>query len=538
MDCFRRLPDYFITQSEELCSNLMLGLDPKFDLGNIKDDLTNAQLGYSFIEHPSNGLRKAYLDLIEEACKPGRLFDRYTWNWAAISSYRKKVTKLQEMMLGGFYTACGQVPRAEDLLALDYENGPFTKCGIYIWNGYMIYIMRTHKAKRRTNREFYVVRFLPARLGRIAYLYFGWIRRFAALLRREQLGNLETERKDSAQSYYLFSTDGQPWKSNRLTSILKKATISVWGHSINIQLYRQITIGITEKHVRELCIPFNQYDDRGAEADMNVVFAWQSGHRPLQRGITYGLDGAYSSPLQPSLLRAYERASSRWHEFLHLSSKIVSPLSPEPTEVAKQLSHKTRKRKIDNLSSPMQDQATKRASTQNRQLSRNIENQDPVNPSQLRSTSHAHDQSFPTSLNEEEDIICILPEHQILLCLICKAAIQPGKGITSHLLKVHSMKGEILRKVIRHCSTLPLQDPTIIPLPSNRSKRIPQLPIYNGFECKHCTYLTINKKNIIHHCSQQGHNSGGETDKRGWDNVVLQTFTKGKYSRYWIIDID
>ncbi|KAL7940006.1 hypothetical protein V8C42DRAFT_357967 [Trichoderma barbatum] len=259
MDCFRRLADYFITQSKEICSNLML------------DDLTNAQFGYSFIEHLSNGSRKAYFDLVAEACKPGRLFDRHTWNWAAISSYRKKVTKLQEMMLGGFYTACGQVPRAEDLLALDYENGPFTKCGIYIWNGYVIYIVRTHKAKRITNREFYVVRFLPARLA-----------------------------------IYLFSTDGQPWKSNRLTSILKRATVNVWGHSINIQLYRQITIGITEKHVRELCIPFNQYDDRGAEADMNVVFAWQSGHRPLQRGITYGLDGAYPSRLQPSLLRAYE----------------------------------------------------------------------------------------------------------------------------------------------------------------------------------------------------------------------------------------
>jgi hypothetical protein len=69
--------------------------------------------------------------------------------------------------------------------------------------------------------------------------------------------------------------------------------------------------------------PFNRYDDKSLEADLNVVFAWQSGHRPLQRGTTYGLDGAYPTQLQPALLRAYEWASTRWHEFLRQPSKVM-----------------------------------------------------------------------------------------------------------------------------------------------------------------------------------------------------------------------
>ncbi|KAF1808266.1 hypothetical protein P152DRAFT_228565 [Eremomyces bilateralis CBS 781.70] len=36
---------------------------------------------------------------------------------------------------------------------------------------------------------------------------------------------------------------------------------------------------------------------------MDIAFAWQSGHRPVQRGITYGLDGAFPDTLQPVLLR-------------------------------------------------------------------------------------------------------------------------------------------------------------------------------------------------------------------------------------------
>ncbi|KJZ69798.1 hypothetical protein HIM_10816 [Hirsutella minnesotensis 3608] len=79
---------------------------------------------------------------------------------------------------------------------------------------------------------------------------------------------------------------------------------------------------IVEKHVREISRPFNRFDDRSEAADRSVTFAWQSGHRPLQRARTYGLDGAFPTQLQPQLLERYEWASTRWHEFLHLPTKL------------------------------------------------------------------------------------------------------------------------------------------------------------------------------------------------------------------------
>ena len=97
----------------------------------------------------------------------------------------------------------------------------------------------------------------------------------------------------------------------------------MWKISANSQLYRQLTVGITEKHVQEVHKPFNRFDDKSAAADVNVVFAWQSGHRPIERATTYGLDGAFPAKLQPALLRAYEWASTRWHEFLHQPSKVM-----------------------------------------------------------------------------------------------------------------------------------------------------------------------------------------------------------------------
>ena len=91
----------------------------------------------------------------------------------------------------------------------------------------------------------------------------------------------------------------RPWNPARLTTILKTVTSRVWGWPVTTQLYRQLSIAITEKHVQEVHKPFNRCDDKGSGADPNVAFAWQSGHCPLQRATMYGLDGAFPSQLQP-----------------------------------------------------------------------------------------------------------------------------------------------------------------------------------------------------------------------------------------------
>lgn len=90
------------------------------------------------------------------------------------------------MMLGGMKTAYGQDPRGPELLGLKCENGSSTKRGLYVWNRFMVYVTRHHKAKRSTNREFVVVRFMPVRLGHVMYKNLVYIRRFLQMLDREE----------------------------------------------------------------------------------------------------------------------------------------------------------------------------------------------------------------------------------------------------------------------------------------------------------------------------------------------------------------
>ncbi|RGP58116.1 hypothetical protein FSPOR_11930, partial [Fusarium sporotrichioides] len=109
-----------------------------------------------------------------------------------------------------------------------------------------------------------------------------------------------------------------PWTVSTFTKELRRHCSAAIGipPGIGVQMYRQISIAITERHVHDAAIRFNRFDDTTGTAGPEVAYAWQSGHRPMQRHTTYGLDGAYPDHLQPALLRAYDRVSASWHAFL------------------------------------------------------------------------------------------------------------------------------------------------------------------------------------------------------------------------------
>jgi hypothetical protein len=322
MGRFRHLPRALLEDANRLCSELMYGLQAPVDLASLKDNMASTAPGFSFVSHPANKLTEAYLALSVRACtnhleslsRGGR------WDWKAVCRYLKKEQALCELLSALLLITGGGLPRGPCLLGLRYQNTPTAERGIYAHDGSIVYVTRSHKAKRSTNREFIVARFLPAQVAHLVYWHAVYVRPFADMLVREQ--GLDS----NGCSSYLFRAkpahDSLPWPTARLTSVVKHYTEKVWGQAVSLRMLRQLAIGVTERHVREVSRPFNRFDDKSERADSNVVFAWQSGHRPLQRARTYGLDGAFPTKLQPQLLEQYAVVSSRWHEFLHLPSKL------------------------------------------------------------------------------------------------------------------------------------------------------------------------------------------------------------------------
>ncbi|KAF5975168.1 hypothetical protein FBULB1_7524 [Fusarium bulbicola] len=528
MEEFRGLADHFIAQAENLCDELMFGFEPNLDVNKIKDDFTNSQPGFSFVSHPDNMFDTMYQELLVQACTSCgvRLARNGHWSFRVVAWYLQKVATLEENISGGLLTACGQSPRIRDLLSLAVENSPCAIRGIFVWNGSVAYALHHHKAKRSTNQEFHVVRFLPARLSVVVVKYLVCIRRLAALLRREQSG-LTNQMAPYEQRHLLFQHNGKPWAPMRITRVIRAASKEVWNRGINARVYRQLAIGITEKHVREVHSPFNRYDDTSSDADLNVTFAWQSGHRPLQRGITYGLDGAYPHQLQPSLLRAYQWASTKWHEFLHQASQYASSSDTVSLLVPSRrmcLNNAQATRPMMMITKqPEIVAANKRKTVSDGDTSRSIK------------TTLGSSPSVRTHAAVRIDgLAAILPEYPILICLICKTAVRPGKGIESHYRNTHFLKGEMLKAVNALHSEWALQDPLYMSPRDKESRVIPDLKVKHGFSCKVCIYLTISKDNFVKHCSKNHAELKTSTEKQ-YEEVSLQTWLGGKYVQYWTV---
>ena len=330
MSQFRQLSRRLIQEAENLCHELMYGLEPTVDLESIKDDTTNKQLGYSFVSDPANNLHEAYLELSRQACMVahGSLSHKGGWKWKAVDQDLRTESRFRLVLGLVMQETGGQAARWAELLSLLCENSEYGQRGSFAFKSYIIYIIRHHKANRSTNREFIVARFLPVAPSRILYKYVVYIRPFVDLLQREHhRAGLAPALEITGRSQLLFRKHSGPgskaWSTEHFNDAIKRETQNLCGQSVNSRIMRQLRIGITEKHVREVYKPFNRYDDKGPNASRNAIFAHQSGHRPRQRGTNYGLDGAFPTKLQPQLLELYEWASTRWHEFLHLPSKLV-----------------------------------------------------------------------------------------------------------------------------------------------------------------------------------------------------------------------
>lgn len=317
LDEFRQLGRRARELATASVTRLMYGLDARFELEQIHDRFSTTAPGYSFVQDSSNQLAQAYLDLSRRACldRLDGLMSGDRWNYDAVHRYLTSETELLQHIMLICYLAGGQAPRSTELFSLECWNGPSTCRGIYLSSGSVVYVTRHCKARRSTNREFQVARFLPSDESRLVATYLIYIRPFAEMLRRVCF----PQAQPPGPRRILFSSldrPDRPWTTAILTKALKALCGQVCRSDFGIQIYRQLSIAITEKHLRQISRPFNRYDDRSADADLDVGFAWQSGHRPLQRGTSYGIDGAFPDSLQPSLLRVYRWVSEEWHRFL------------------------------------------------------------------------------------------------------------------------------------------------------------------------------------------------------------------------------
>jgi hypothetical protein len=268
MDQFRDLGHDLVRQCATLCRLLMYDWQPDVQLDEIRDDLTNSRQGFSFVHHPANQLSQAYLELSTRACTApvNGLLRNDRWVFSEVKQYLSMCEQCLRLFMCIFLCIAGQGPRVMELLTLECTNGSATWRGIYVYNGYMMYVSRYHKSRHITDPDFQVARYFPHQAGKLLYYYLVYIRPFEDMLRR-------VCKYGDGERNMLFSTGRRVWSTADLTRALRDYTQAVFDLPLGVKLYRQLLIAITEKHIRCLCKPVNLTDDRSPAADMDVVFA-------------------------------------------------------------------------------------------------------------------------------------------------------------------------------------------------------------------------------------------------------------------------
>ncbi|KAL8626151.1 hypothetical protein Q9189_008167, partial [Teloschistes chrysophthalmus] len=225
MKHFRQLGHHAVQTATTLIARLMYGVRPTIRLGSIRDSISNVAQGYSFIQDPANGLATAYLDLSTRACLDplDGLMLSERWNYPAVHRYLKEEADLLVQVMLIMYLRGGQAPRLTELFSIECYNGSSTSRGVYIHAGTIVYVTRHSKARRSTNQEFQIARYLSHGDSELVAQYLIYVRPFAEMLRRECLGGTDGRR-------LLFSsseTPEQAWKTVVLTKALKKLSVDI-----------------------------------------------------------------------------------------------------------------------------------------------------------------------------------------------------------------------------------------------------------------------------------------------------------------------
>lgn len=125
-----------------------------------------------------------------------------------------------------------------------------------------------------------------------------------------------------------------------------------------------------------------------------------------------------------------------------------------------------------------------------------------------------------------------LTAHQVLICLHCRYAIQPG-AIVRHLKEIHHFNRLGRRAFVEYASQFELAQIDSIILPDETQFPVDSLPIHDGLACRFegCAHLCATIQRMKAHWSSAHHLTARNDES--WCSVPLQTFFRGNALRYF-----
>ena len=100
-------------------------------------------------------------------------------------------------------------------------------------------------------------------------------------------------------------------------------------------------------------------------------------------------------------------------------------------------------------------------------------------------------------------LIQYYPAYCVLYCRPCTAVVFPS-ALLQHLQHCYNLFAVVQRRLlVQHCQTLDLIAAAgDLQLPANDSLLLSFLPVYPGYSCSCCSYLTCSRKQVCNHANR------------------------------------
>jgi hypothetical protein len=130
-------------------------------------------------------------------------------------------------------------------------------------------------------------------------------------------------------------------------------------------------------------------------------------------------------------------------------------------------------------------------------------------------------------------VLQYLPTYQVLICLRCRYAIQPG-AVGRHFKEIHHLHRSSRQAFVKYASRFELAQPNDVVFPDEDQFPVPLLPVQDGLACcfDACTYLCATTKRMKQHWRLVHHTPAADGNNL-WKAVPLQTFFRGNALQYF-----
>ncbi|KAG6863980.1 hypothetical protein C0991_001400, partial [Blastosporella zonata] len=315
---FKDIRNMLVILEEQLLQcykqDILFSTDLYISYGQLRDDLTNTAVGYSFIADPKNPFVSKRDQLMEHILASPILRSKIIaaetpgghihWNKFILRQWLHQYAKFHGLLLARAHMLGGSPGRGTEITAMTFANIPTsTHRNCVVFGKYLAMLVTYHKGTAMTGMEKLIPHAFDGITSDLIIQDLAIARPFAELAAYI----CYPDQPDIGQVYreHLFVNNGKLFTSDEVSAIMISLSEPVVGARLGLRSWRQVSIAFKRKR----CTKLQDLIDVDEE---ETVDALQATHSRQTENRIYGLSPDALSGVAEDVLPLYLDASTEW----------------------------------------------------------------------------------------------------------------------------------------------------------------------------------------------------------------------------------